>query len=559
MSDSPDTGYTPPSALDRGRYSVEKVLGTGGTATVLLAHDTRMQVDRAIKVLHPQFARSRSTRARFMNEAHAQAQLKHPNVLMVHDVVEDDQGVYMVMELAENGALGSRIMEEGCLEARQVADIGIHVGEALSVAHAAGLVHRDIKPANILVDRHGVLKLADFGIARVRNLDMTLTRSGSVMGTWAFMPPEQREDSSQVDHRSDIYAFGVTLYALLTGRGTSRLHNREAWDQAYEGVPPGLATIIQRATRLYPEDRFATMAEMVGDLQAWRSSPEGSGPGWGALADPDEQATRPVPRFHRVAATAVPSDTAFGFDDTSGSDATHQAPPDAEPAPAADTWSDPPTGNPTTAPAPFPWLMLSGVAGGATVVAALIGIIVVLVFDRATREPPPPQVTDPTALEVVEAAPPVGSPPTGSADDPTPPVPEEPPSEVPPEASTPDSRPSKASPSASKTDTEPKRRVIKVIPTRTETPASADTPSTAPPDETGRLVVRTIPSGAKVLVGGRTPSRKQGAYVLPIGTHTVVLESGAGERHTVPVTIRSGRSVDICYSFDTNSACGGTP
>ena|GEM_PF-2815790 len=558
MSDQTDATFTPPSALDRNRYIVEKVLGTGGTATVLLAHDTRMDVNRAIKVLHPRFSRSKSTRARFMNEAHAQAKLKHPNVLMVHDVVEDDQGVYMVMELAENGALGSRILEDGCFNAREVADIGVHVGEALTVAHNAGLVHRDIKPANILVDRHGVLKLADFGIARVNTPDQTLTRSGSVMGTWAFMPPEQREDSTQVDQRSDIYAFGVTLYALLTGRGTSRLHNREAWDEAYAGVPPGLATIIQRATRLYPEDRYQSMASFVTDLRAWRASPEGAGPGWGDATD----LTTTTLIAKGGAATAVPAD--FTFESAEPTAAHHTVPADSATVAAPHTWPDgtePPPVTQHTAdhPAPFPWGVLTAVAGGAMVVAALVGIIVVLLADRVQT----PATPDPTA-PVVDVDP--------TPEPPAPVDPEPPPDANPtPEANptteadpTPDKKPpassasSKKSNGGSATPTKPNRRVIKVISTKKDEPESGSSGSATPPDETGRLVVRTIPSGAKVTVGGRTPAKSGGAYVLPIGTHTVHLESGAGEKHTVPVTIRTGKSVEVCYSFDTNSACGGS-
>ncbi len=554
MSEPNDVPFTPPSSLDRDRYVVEKVLGTGGTATVLLARDTRMNVDRAIKVLHPRFSRSRNTRARFMNEAQAQAQLKHPNVLMVHDVIDDDQGVYMVMELAEQGALGTRILEEGCFTAREVADIGIQVGEALTVAHAAGMVHRDIKPANILVDRHGVLKLADFGIARVKNTDLTLTRSGSVMGTWAFMPPEQREDSASVDHRSDIYAFGVTLYALLTGRGTSRLHNREAWNEAYAGVPPGIAQIIQRATRLYPEDRYPQMADMVQELKAWRASTEGSGPGWSDTNSPTSRSPSVLsPPFEGGAKTAVPSDTMSEPEPTVANytiPATHDTTP-PEPAPTV----------PLPPPAePFPWLMLGGVAAGGMVVAALVGIIVVLMADRF-KSPSPPL---PDPVEVVETVPsPPPSPPTEPAEptappdttpEPTPPAagPKSPPTQ-------PADNAKSSAPESSSSGQTPKRRIIKVIDTKSDDAPSQAGSSAAPPDETGKLLVRTIPSGASVLIGGRTPPRSGGAFVLPIGTHTVVLVSGSGERHSVPVTIRTGKTVDICYSFDTNSACGATP
>ena len=563
MSNPSSAPFSPPRTLDRERYTVERVLGVGGTATVVLARDSRMNVHRAIKVLHPSFSQSVGTRARFMNEAHAQAKLKHPNVLMVHDVVQDEQGVYMVMELAERGALGSHILERGCFDARQVADIGIQVGEALTVAHEAGLIHRDIKPANILVDRHGVLKLADFGIARVDTTDQTLTRSGSVMGTWAFMPPEQREDSSTVDARSDIYAYGVTLFALLTGRGTSRLHNQEAWDQAYAGVPPGLAAIIQRATRLYPEDRYQSMAACVTDLRAWRSSGEGDGPGWSI-----NTVSTPAPLLEsaRGAATAVPSDTMF--EATEPTAANHTLPAADLTVPPLDTAEPSSSLAPETAtaadaepaPAPFPWVVLAGVAGGAMVVAALVGIIMVLLADRLQGDarPEPEVVVDTTPTPPVDATP--------ATDAPSPPATDGSNADADPEApadDTPSTAPTPATPKASDaqksgSSTGSKRRVIKVIPSKSTDTPTESSGGAAPPDETGKLVVRTIPSGATVTVGGRTPPRSSGAYVLPIGTHTVVIRSSSGEQHRVPVTIRTGRSVDICYSFDSNSACGAS-
>jgi len=245
-----------PATLDRGRYQIERKLGVGGTATVLLALDTRMGVHRAIKILHPRVAKVAANRARFQTEAHAQASLKHPHVLMVHDAIDDEQGVYLVMELAESDSIGDQVMRSGPLSPAQALDVGIAIGAALEAAHAAGLIHRDIKPANILVDKHGSYKLADFGIARDTEREAALTQVGAVMGTWAFMPPEQREDSRRVDARSDIYAFGVTLYALLVGRQSQSLHNKEAWAEAFATVPAGIAAILQRATRLYPEDRY---------------------------------------------------------------------------------------------------------------------------------------------------------------------------------------------------------------------------------------------------------------------------------------------------------------
>jgi hypothetical protein len=178
--------------------------------------------------------------------------------------------------------------------------------------------------------------------------------------------------------------------------------------------------------------------------------------------------------------------------------------------------------------------------------AAMLGLIIVLLVDRSRPDPTP----EPTPTAEVLPIQPV---------DTTPEVPAVAP-EPAPATTAPTTDPSTdPTPKPAAADPIPKRRVIKVIAPKADPATPAARPEADQPDETGRLVVRTIPSGARVQVGGRTPTRDGGAYVLPIGTHTVVLESATGERHSVPVTVRTGQRVDICYSFDTNSSCGGNP
>ena len=137
-----------PTHLGAGRYRIQEVLGEGGSAWVLLAHDTRMDVLRAIKRLHPTMAHATGNRARFKNEARAQAGLKHPNILMVHDVVEDDDGIYLVMELAEGGSLAGRVEKGGPLPVREVVEIGATLCRALQEAHSTNIIHHNIKPNN---------------------------------------------------------------------------------------------------------------------------------------------------------------------------------------------------------------------------------------------------------------------------------------------------------------------------------------------------------------------------------------------------------------------------
>jgi serine/threonine-protein kinase len=542
------TAETPeiPATLDHGRYRVERVIGVGGTATVLLVTDTRIGVQKAVKLLLPRYARSERNRARFRTEAHAQAALKHPNVLMVHDAVEDEQGAYLVMELAERDSLATRVLASGSLSVAEVLQVGITIGGALAVAHAAGLVHRDIKPQNILVDRHGVLKLADFGIAHVEEREEQLTRAGDVMGTWDYMPPEQREGAAGVDRRADIYAFGVTLFALLTGRRVANLHNQEGWAAAYAGVPPGLALVLQRATRLFPEDRYPAMEAFVADLARVR---DGQAP---------EAATA-------VAAPAAPRRApAVALEPRGAAAPTTDSPPDTMNLSSltGDTGAAAPAGAPAAAPPVArrgpPW-------------AAALGLLLVLgggaagVIGWGGRAPAPP----PAPAAPVEASPPVAAPPAGAAPPvaaapaeapPTPPAeaaaadaPEAPPAGRAPRPAAPDAAP--AAPAG--------RRVITVMPTAPDGAAAPAAAAPAPADAgpTGTVQVRTIPSGATVRLGGRALDAGGGrGYTLPVGQHTLELVApGGAESHRVAVSVRAGQTVDICYSFDTNAACGAAP
>ena len=552
MSDAPH-----PESLDRGRYRIDRVLGVGGTATVYLAHDTRMGVPRAIKVLQSDFARSKQNRARFLNEAHAQAGLKHQNVLMVHDVIDDDQGLYLVMELAESDSIGARVARHGVLSPRQTAEVGLAVGGALSVAHAAGVVHRDIKPANILVDRHGVLKLADFGIARVLDRKEDLTRTGTVMGTWAYMPPEQREGDRQLDGRADVYALGVTLHALLTGRHSPNLHNQEAWAEAFAGVPEPLAQIIQRATRLYPEDRYPDIDAMVAALREIEHAL--SGPTLAeapVVGTPDALALSGVDAARSAPAAPPPGSTAVPVSDTHHTWIPATAPPAGPSAPAAE--ADPP-------PDPPIWPLIAAAAAAFLVVS--IGGALALPHLLDTAEPTPVPVA--TGPEAGAAAPTAAAPSTAAPA--TDPPASDPPATAapPPQAAAAPSTDPAPQPAAAAVDTTPDptpapRRIITVVPGASADPAAVapEGAAAAEPDlgPTGSVAVRTVPSGAAVAVGGRAlRSESNGTYALPVGGHVLDITSASGERHRVPVQIKDGQRVDICYSFDTNSACGAAP
>ncbi len=554
-----------PQTLDGGRYRIEGVIGNGGSAIVLLAVDTRMGVHRAIKLMLPEIAASAQRRSRLKAEAQAQAGLKHPNVLMVHDAVEDRQGVYLVMELAEADSLSERLYKEGPLSPREVVEVGIAIGGALGVAHDEGMVHRDIKPGNILVDRHGVYKLADFGIAHAKGRQ-GLTHHGMVMGTLSFMPPEQRADSSNADPRSDTYAFGVTLYALLVGEESSSLHNQEAWPEAFAKVPPLLAPIIQRATRFNPEDRYPRVQDMVADLQRVREVMEQRGERLPAFRPPP---LRPLvqPTFVSPAASVPPA-----------------LPPPARPK--------------------LPWVLgFLAVTVVFWAVAALIGGVLwrtvgdgelpgwmpggsvaespvekspVLAGSEPGKGPPTVNASSPAAGGTGPSSGPPATPPAGGV--------AVNPAVAPRSAETASSKP------ASGADQRPKATsklpADLSAPADPKPPAGGEKPSTGPiiilaPDSpapkvgeskvtagtpaaadqpTGTVTVRTVPSGATVQLAGKTlRPGPNGGYVLPAGSHSLTLVSPSGEKEPRAVFVRAGESVALCYNFDTNSSCSGSP
>jgi tRNA A-37 threonylcarbamoyl transferase component Bud32 len=258
--------------LGDGRYRLEALLGKGGMAEVHRVLDTNLGVYRAIKVLNADLARNKRIRERFENEAHAMAKLAHPNIVTVYEIHAEEGSLYFVMELADGGSLGERIRQKGPMSPRDVCDTVMAVLPALDAAHKERIVHRDIKPENLLVDRYGTIKLSDFGIARVADRSPTLTRTGAVMGTWAYMAPEQRENSKAVDGRADLYALGCTILLLVTGREPFDLHNPESHERVFTGIPEALAEVIKRATRYKADDRFSDAGEMLAAVRAIRDA-----------------------------------------------------------------------------------------------------------------------------------------------------------------------------------------------------------------------------------------------------------------------------------------------
>src|SRR5580704_10595010 len=211
-------------------YTVLEKLGAGGMGEIYKAQDTRLNRFVAMKVLSTANAGDVERRRRFVQEAQAASALNHPNIITIHDVVSMEGFEFMVMEFVSGVTLDDLVPKHG-LNVQKCLDIAVQMADALQTAHAAGIVHRDLKPANVMVTGTGLVKILDFGIAKLTGpmpsaagntdetlpIDSPMTVEGSILGTVCYMSPEQAQ-AKTVDQRSDIFSFGLVLYEMLTGQ-----------------------------------------------------------------------------------------------------------------------------------------------------------------------------------------------------------------------------------------------------------------------------------------------------------------------------------------------------
>ena len=265
-----------------GRYRVESVLARGGMATVYVATDIRLDRTVAVKVMRRALAEDHDFVTRFEHEAKAAARLSHPNVVAVYDQGSYDGLVFLVMEYVPGHTLRDVIRTHGALEPARALGVIDQVLLALSAAHEAGFVHRDIKPENVLITASGMVKVADFGLARALNGDGTGTSVGTIIGTVAYLSPEQVLTGA-ADERSDIYSAGIVLFELLTGVvpfeaatpiAVAYRHVNEdvpAPSELVDGVPDFVDDMVLIATAREPADRYPdawTFEQDVVDAQA---------------------------------------------------------------------------------------------------------------------------------------------------------------------------------------------------------------------------------------------------------------------------------------------------
>jgi eukaryotic-like serine/threonine-protein kinase len=261
------------------RYELEGLVGTGGMSSVYKARDRLLERRVALKVLHPHHASDEDFVERFRKEARLVAQLSHPNIVTVIDRGDDDGRQFIVFELIEGENLKEVVTREGPLPLRRAVELALQVGHGLAFAHSHGLVHRDVKPQNVLMNGDDQAKVTDFGIARSIDVDVSVTQTGTVLGTSAYIAPEQAS-GGDITPQTDVYSLGVVLYELLTGEvpfpgesfvAVAMKHINDPAPSVLDRrpeTPTRLAAAVDRALAKEPGERFASMDEFVAELSA---------------------------------------------------------------------------------------------------------------------------------------------------------------------------------------------------------------------------------------------------------------------------------------------------
>src|SRR4030095_1455491 len=259
-----------------GPYKILALLGAGGMGHVFRATDTRLHRTVTIKILRSETVSDPQRKRRFLQEARAASALNHPNIVTLYDIASDGEMDYLVMEYVEGKSL-DRLITAKRLPLAHCIGYAAQIASALAAAHSAGIVHRDIKPANVMVTPESHVKVLDFGLAKLIEPEEsagTVTAAGLIMGTPAYMSPEQAS-GGQVDHRTDIFSLGVMLYEMVSG--TRPFTGKSNVDTMHEivhapapplvAVPPRLADIVDKALAKDPRDRYQNAGDLAVDLR----------------------------------------------------------------------------------------------------------------------------------------------------------------------------------------------------------------------------------------------------------------------------------------------------
>jgi serine/threonine protein kinase len=268
-----------------GSYEVIAPIGSGGMGEVYQAHDTKLGRDVAIKVLPDAFAHDPERLSRFQREAKMLAALNHPNIATIHGLEQSNGTSYLVMELVSGETLAERVKRDGAVPIEEALAIAKQIAEALEAAHEKGIIHRDLKPANVKLTPEGKVKVLDFGLAKAfagdaanddaansPTLSMAATMHGVILGTAAYMSPEQARGKA-VDKRTDIWAFGAVLYELLCGRAAFEgedvtdilaavVKTEPDWSRLPEATPSTIRTLLRRCLRKDKRQRISDATDV---------------------------------------------------------------------------------------------------------------------------------------------------------------------------------------------------------------------------------------------------------------------------------------------------------
>ena len=263
-------------------YKIIEKIGEGGMGVVLKAEDTKLKRTVAIKLLPPQLTRDKDAKQRFIQEAQAASVLEHNNICNIHEIDETEDGqTFIVMACYEGETLKERI-KRGPLEVEEAIDITIQIAHGLAKAHREGIVHRDIKPANVFVTSDGVVKIVDFGMAKLTG-QVRMTKAGTTVGTVAYMSPEQTR-GNEVDQRTDIWSLGIVLYEMVTGQlpfegdyeqaviYSIMNEEPEPMTELRTDVPFEIERVVREAMVKNPDERYQHVEEMRNDLQDFRNA-----------------------------------------------------------------------------------------------------------------------------------------------------------------------------------------------------------------------------------------------------------------------------------------------
>jgi len=291
-----------------GPYRLDAKLGEGGMGVVYRAVDEQLHREVAIKVLHPHLLQNENLKERFRREARMHAQLMHPNVVTLLSLFEDNGHMALVMEMVHGRNLKEYLKTHSGMTLQEVIDIAKAVLSGLGASHQLGMVHRDLKPANVLLSEDGAIKLMDFGLAKPKTGDDDLTQSGATVGSFRYMAPEQILNQP-VDARTDLYAFGILLYQMVTGKlpfdasakggGEFEIMEKQVREdpvppvQLMPALPQEMSDLIMRLLSKSPAERPATCGEVKTSLDAIGESAQ-----TGSKVPRQAPRPRPMPEVH---------------------------------------------------------------------------------------------------------------------------------------------------------------------------------------------------------------------------------------------------------------------